>query len=71
MAASAVFSNTVGPTGKTGKTEVGPTKYLATSDLQSGYFFGQFCFLVLFFLVSQGENRPLTTYCLGKFLLVW
>ena len=26
-----------------GKTEVGPTKYPATSDLQSGYFFGQFC----------------------------
>ena len=25
-----------------GKTEVGPTKYPATSDLQSSYFFGQF-----------------------------
>ena len=34
-----------------GKTEVGPTKYPATSDLPSGYFFGQFCFSVVF-LVS-------------------
>ena len=48
------------------KTEVGPTKYPATSDLQSGYFFVQFRFLV-----SQGENQPLTTYCSLKFLLVW
>ena len=27
-----------------GKIELGPTKYPATSDLQSGYFFGQFFF---------------------------
>ena len=32
-----------------GKTKVGPTKYPATSDLQSGNFFGQFSFLVVFF----------------------
>ena len=31
-----------------GKTEVGLTKYPATSDIQSGYFFGQFCFLFVF-----------------------
>ena len=36
-----------------GKTEVGPTKYPATSDLQSGYsqygfFFGQFFFCRFF-----------------------
>ena len=30
-----------------GKTEVGPAKYPTTSDLQSGYFFGQFCFFGL------------------------
>ena len=41
---------------------VGPAKYPTTSDLQSGYFFGQFCSSVVFF-VSQVENRPLTFYC--------
>ena len=38
-----------------GKTEVVPAKYLTTSDLQSGYFFDQFCFLVFFF-VTQGKK---------------
>ena len=50
-----------------GKTGVGSTKYPATSDLQSGYFFISF----VGFFVSQGENWPLTTYCLVKFLLFW
>ena len=36
-----------------GKTEVGLTKYPATSDLQSGYFFGQFYFLVVFFSLTM------------------
>ena len=36
-----------------GKTEVGPTKYPATSDLQSGYFFVQVCLFFFVFLVSQ------------------
>ena len=36
-----------------GKTEVGPTKYPATSDLQSGYFFGQFCFFGRFFGLTR------------------
>ena len=49
-----------------GKNEVGPSKYPATSDLQSGYFFGQLFFLAVF-LVSQGKNGPLTTYCLVIF----
>ena len=30
-----------------GKTEVGPAKYPTTSDLQSDFFSGQFCFLGL------------------------
>ena len=49
-----------------GETDVGPTKYPVTSDLQSGYFFVQFRFFV-----SQGENQPLTTYCSLKFILCW
>ena len=47
-----------------GKTEAGPAKYPTTSDLQSGYFLVIFFYL---FLVSEGKNRPLTTYCLVIF----
>ena len=36
-----------------GKTEVDPTKYPATSDLQSGYFFKQFYFLVVFLAIDH------------------
>ena len=36
-----------------GKTEGCPAKYPTTSDLQSGYFFGQFCFLVVFFGLTR------------------
>ena len=49
-----------------GKTEVGPAKYPAAFDLQSGFFL-----VSLVVLGSQGENWPLTTYCLVKFLLFW
>ena len=37
--------------------------YSTTSDLQCRYFLSSFCFLV-FFMVSSGKNRLLTTYCL-------
>ena len=42
------FPITLNQPDMSGKTEVGLAKYPATSDLQSGYFFGQFCFWSFF-----------------------
>ena len=57
-----VFPSSVGPTDMSGKTEVGPAKYPVTSDYNFFCQFFSFCFLV-----SQGKNLPLTTYCLVIF----